>query len=678
MNKKVRLEGGEKVPAIAISVFFLLFYVFFQSSSIYGGDAGDLVTAAYVRGVAHPPGYPLYTFVGWLLTHLPLKTIAWRVGLLSTIPAAVSLGFVFLLLKRFTRNSLVSIIGTGTLGFSYLFWLYAIVPEVFALHFCFSVILLYLVQIYSDFGKLKHLHLAAFVLGLSMSHHHTIVFLIPTLLLIVYPRFKKVEQKGLVILKSIVGFVLGLTPYMYVWWAALANPPVNWEDPQTISGFLRLVSRAIYGTFRAGETFGLESLERYYQLLLFFETILIDFSRLGVALALIGGFFLFRRDRKTFWITLTSFIICGPLFIFYAGFPVLLNFHLATVERFLLLPYFFFVIWLSYGVLICGEKLSQLFSPILHRKKLVIFSTIFLIIPLLLFMTNVSKMAPLTNDQTAERLALDVLNSLPDNSILFPTDDTTFFNTQYMYFTQGGEEHWRGIKILQVGAIGFPFYNKLVTNLYPSLDLSGISPTDNVSTVIKTLADRYYPRFPIFIGSPVVVNENYGWVPVGLFYRLYKTEEIEKMSTSTFRQMNEDVFSKFQDPLAGALGVYTHVMLADVQRVYATARRDIGTKLVFANEIELAEKYFREAMRLQPEVAENRNSLVGALVLQKKCEEAKSLLADLPQSAYADKNTYKILSISAKECDQDEFKSQEYEKLYQERLKEGAIELDTF
>ena len=47
------------------------------------GDGGELIAAAHRLGVAHPPGYPLYTFLGWLALKIPLGEPALRVNLLS-------------------------------------------------------------------------------------------------------------------------------------------------------------------------------------------------------------------------------------------------------------------------------------------------------------------------------------------------------------------------------------------------------------------------------------------------------------------------------------------------------------------------------------------------------------------------------------------------------------------
>src|SRR3989338_2979403 len=148
---------------ITIFITWVLFYMYFQTSSIYGGDAGDLVTAAYLRGVAHPPGYPLYTFIGYLLTKLPVSTVAWRVGLLSSVSSAATLTMLYLLLRMVSKKTILSLVTVSTLGFTYLFWLYAIVPEVFALHTFFVVTLTYVLFRWSNTHNRRYLYLFVFI-----------------------------------------------------------------------------------------------------------------------------------------------------------------------------------------------------------------------------------------------------------------------------------------------------------------------------------------------------------------------------------------------------------------------------------------------------------------------------------------------------------------------------------
>src|SRR3989304_10001566 len=84
-------------------LFLWFIFLFFQAEGIYGGDSGDMVTAAYLGGVPHPPGYPLYTFLGWLLTKIPVSTVAFRIGLLSAIPHAATVAAVYVFVYFLTK-----------------------------------------------------------------------------------------------------------------------------------------------------------------------------------------------------------------------------------------------------------------------------------------------------------------------------------------------------------------------------------------------------------------------------------------------------------------------------------------------------------------------------------------------------------------------------------------------
>jgi len=203
---------GKKIIGILLGVLILGVYFYWQTKSVYGGDAGDLVSAAYLKGVAHPPGYPLYTFLGYLLTKVPYSTVAWRVGLLSVIPSALTVVALFFLISQelssgyhpelSSKSSNPALIACLTLAFSYLFWLYAEVPEVFALHSLFVVSLTYTLFLWSEKKDNRLLYLFSFFFGLSLCHHHIILFLVPAFAYWIYknkgflPRGRLIKKMG--------------------------------------------------------------------------------------------------------------------------------------------------------------------------------------------------------------------------------------------------------------------------------------------------------------------------------------------------------------------------------------------------------------------------------------------------------------------------------------------------
>src|SRR5262245_63683496 len=87
--------GGALTALVA-----LIAYIVTLDPSLPTGDSGELITAARVWGVAHPPGYPLYTMLGHVSMWLPFGSPALRMNLLSAVLDAAAVGVVFVLLYR--------------------------------------------------------------------------------------------------------------------------------------------------------------------------------------------------------------------------------------------------------------------------------------------------------------------------------------------------------------------------------------------------------------------------------------------------------------------------------------------------------------------------------------------------------------------------------------------------
>ena len=82
------------MSTILLFLIALTVYLFTLCPTVYVGDSGELITAAYTTGVPHPPGYPLFCILGKLISFLPIGTIAFRMNLMSSLFGAVAL-FVF-------------------------------------------------------------------------------------------------------------------------------------------------------------------------------------------------------------------------------------------------------------------------------------------------------------------------------------------------------------------------------------------------------------------------------------------------------------------------------------------------------------------------------------------------------------------------------------------------------
>jgi len=68
-------------------------------------DSGEFQLVAAGWGIAHPPGYPLYTLVGALWVHLlPWGSMFHRLNLLSSLLAAITLVMTAQTVMTWTRS----------------------------------------------------------------------------------------------------------------------------------------------------------------------------------------------------------------------------------------------------------------------------------------------------------------------------------------------------------------------------------------------------------------------------------------------------------------------------------------------------------------------------------------------------------------------------------------------
>ena len=94
-------------PYASRTIPFLLFfatlslYICTLAPDILPADNGEFQYTGTLLGVAHPPGFPLYTLLSWLMTKLPLAaTPAYKINLLSAFTSAATVVLVYLAVSR--------------------------------------------------------------------------------------------------------------------------------------------------------------------------------------------------------------------------------------------------------------------------------------------------------------------------------------------------------------------------------------------------------------------------------------------------------------------------------------------------------------------------------------------------------------------------------------------------
>ena len=305
------MAPGSMATAVSAVVFAatLAFYRATQYPSVSGGDSGELLAEACLLGVAHPPGYPLFT----VLYHGAMRAPAWtgagatpaaRANLLSSAFGAGAAALLYLAVELWARDVLpgaaaspraaaaqrvarhaAGVAAAAAYATSPLVHTYTAGAEVFSMNNCFAALLCYLTLRAArarnrgdGAATLRCARWGAFCVGLGLCNQHTLVLYAAPLCLWVLaacgtpgaapkdaarrpaatPRhrvarrvasraFSAAELASLALCGA-----LGLAPYAYLPWAQRGGraTPGSWGHTGTARGLWRHVSREEYGSLR--------------------------------------------------------------------------------------------------------------------------------------------------------------------------------------------------------------------------------------------------------------------------------------------------------------------------------------------------------------------------------------------------------------------------------------------
>lgn len=158
-------NGTYLISAIVWIIVFIV-YTVTAFPSVSGGDSGELIITGCNLGLAHPPGYPLFTMLArFFINILPFGMKAWRVNMCSVVCGSTAAGFLCATTHRLTQKLWPGIVCSFGFAFSHTVWLYSIQGEVFALNNMLCSIVIFLTVGYyqslhtyhaKDEGKIKN------------------------------------------------------------------------------------------------------------------------------------------------------------------------------------------------------------------------------------------------------------------------------------------------------------------------------------------------------------------------------------------------------------------------------------------------------------------------------------------------------------------------------------------
>ena len=339
---------------VVFSIVFIL-YTLTLAPGVVGGDAGEHQLAVPLLGIPHTTGYPLYILVGKLWTLLlPIGSMAWRVNLFSALGGALAAGLTTVVVYQLSRDIFTAdhwvgaIVAGFGLAFGLTLWQWSIIAGVRSFNVFFFALLT--LQAITFARHIKHnrqdaaqttLYWLAFTVGLSLAHHRTTVFYLPSLILWIWWHDPGLIRQPHRLLILIVLTCLPLTLYLFIYLRGINTPPYTHEQITDFKSFWFLVG--------SGDSTGLflyvDPVYLPARLAFIWHDILAQLSLPGVVLAIIGGFILAVRRPAHF---LFQSLLVMLLLLFTLDFEVV---NLNEAPTWYLMPaYFIFAVWLGIGV----------------------------------------------------------------------------------------------------------------------------------------------------------------------------------------------------------------------------------------------------------------------------------------------------------------------------------------
>ncbi len=408
-------------------IFFFLIssvLVFCSSPILNTGDAGELITASYGLGIAHPPGYPLYILLGKIFTLIPVGNIASRLSFMSCFFSILSLFMFYRILSFIDVQKEIIYFTLLIFCFSYSFFTQSLISKFYTLNlFIFLYIFFLLLNINRKYSE-KILLKLSFLFGLGMCNHHTILFLsIP----IIFVILKKSPTKIIDLLKfifiSLLILCLIYVPYVFI--RSDKNTLFNFMNVKNFNDLLVLFFRINYGK---GSSLNIaesvvcnDSIQRlFFSLKNIFMLTVKEFSFLSVIFFILGFIRLFKNN---------IFIITFIIYSFFLPYLLFSGKHISKIDYYIVghqyfLPTFaLFLISFAYGIHLIVNKLN------LYKFHLFMFTFSFLpffILPFRLIDSNY------TNNWMLYYQGIDSLFSQRIGSIYIVQGDNSINRTLYL------------------------------------------------------------------------------------------------------------------------------------------------------------------------------------------------------------------------------------------------------
>jgi hypothetical protein len=627
----------EKGSLVGLIIFLVSFFLYLKTvaPTVTFSDSGEFITCAYTLGISHPTGYPTWTMLGHLLTYLPLANIAMRVNLLSSIFGALTIMIVYFILIKLRCQLTIAVATSLIFACSSTLWKVCVIAEVYSIYAFFSSATI--LGLLTWYGQKKDsiLYVSAFVYGLGLTNHLLIVLLVPAILYFLWITDKKILlfEKPKVLGKMIVFLFLGLIPYIYLPIRGFQAPLIDWGNPTTIENFFRLITGKIYKEtmFAASLPQLLDTIKHHLWLLT------QQFTPYFGILSLLGIFILYKKSLKLL-------IFLGLIFFinttYSLGFQKVI-FGLIDHESYHMPSYIVLTILMGFGMIGIIEYFIMKFK---QAKTYIIW--VVLLFPIIVCISHYYY-SDMSRYHFAHDYGKNILNQLPENSILFNQVDYNVFPLWYLQYV---EQYRMDVPVFTVLFLTRDWFVERLLRLYPDVKVT-CSLKDRHTRIFDNIIYNNKDTHHIYFTHDFLTQKEEVTPPPMVKEGIINKLKGQLVLGDKFKYNYRGVFDK---------RVYKDVWADEVMLVYSYYHAELGQRHQLAGRMKEALEELHMAVKIDPKNASYQAALASVYNTTGDYEKAIEVLTKAIKKNPKNHDLYYNLGLSY---------------YYQKRYEDALVEL---
>ena len=471
-----------------VALATLVLYVATLAPTAQFWDTPEYIAAAYVLGIPHPPGNPLFVILAHAWGLVPwMQHYAARINLMSAVMSAFTAGFWFLIGERWLRpvvpatwpRRVAAVAGAVLAATAFTVWNQSVVNEkVYTVSLLSIAMVLWLAVRWGDerggSGRDHHLLVIVYLLALTATNHLMGLLVAPAVVVYVLYTDPRVFISPKFLAWAAVAVALGVSLWLFLLLRAPHFPAINEGEPTSWAALDSVLNRTQYAKPPVTQ----RQADFPAQINLWIQYFSWQWGRdwsggvqrgLAVvfgALGLVGAWRHWRADKRSALAMTALMVTLVPLLVFYLNFkygfsqypdrPTLPR-EVRERDYFFIVSFAVWGLWVAMGLAALMDWIqSALAARVADAGKRWALATPVLLVALVPLAGN-RLSAPRNGEWLARDFAYDMLQSCDPYAILVTAGDNDTFP---LWYAQEVEHIRQDVTVLNLSLANTDWYDR--------------------------------------------------------------------------------------------------------------------------------------------------------------------------------------------------------------------------